>query len=292
MYELNHILNNTYYFSGPTKIGLYRLNDTDVCIIDTGIEERVGKRILKTINENGWNLKFIINTHAHADHVGGNAYIQGETGCKIFANTIEACFTEHPFLNSCFVYGAYSPKELRKKFMLAQKSIVTPIADAKLPEGFEIIDLSGHSSQMIGVRTPDDVLFLADSIVSREIIEKYTVTYIFNVEQYIATLERVKKMSARLFVPAHADVCEDISALAEHNIKVTNGIAETILSMCEKPISFENLLKKVFEKYSLRLDHEQYALIGGTVKSYLTYLSDKELLGNRFEDGVLLFFKV
>ena len=292
MYELNRISNNTYYFSGPTKIGLYRLSSTDVCIIDTGIEERVGKRILKTVNENGWKIKFVINTHAHADHVGGNAYIQGETGCEIFANPIEACFTEHPFLNSCFVYGAFSPKELRKKFMLAKKSIVRPITELNLPEGFEIIDLSGHSSEMIGVRTPDDVLFLADSIVSREIIEKYTVTYIFNVQKYIDTLERVKDMQAGVFVPAHADICEDISALAEYNISVTNGIAESILSMCEKPISFENLLKTVFEKYSLKLDHEQYALIGGTVKSYLTYLSDKELLGNRFEDGVLLFFKV
>ncbi|MBR3299987.1 MAG: MBL fold metallo-hydrolase, partial [Clostridia bacterium] len=65
MYELQHLHGNTYYFAGPTKIGLYRLNDTDVCIIDTGIEARVGKRVLKTITENGWELKFIIITHAH-----------------------------------------------------------------------------------------------------------------------------------------------------------------------------------------------------------------------------------
>ena len=291
MYELHQLINNTYYFSGPTKIGLYRLNETDVCIIDTGIEDRVGKRILKTITENGWKLKFIINTHAHADHVGGNAFLQNETGCEIFANPIEACFSTYTFLNSCFVYGANSPKELRKKFMFSQSSRVTPISKAVLPQGFEIVDLSGHSSQMIGVRTPDDVLFLADSLVSREIIEKYTVTYIFNVELYLETLKRVKDMSARLFVPAHAEVCDDIAPLAQLNIETTEKICETILSLCESPISFEQLLKRVFEIYSLKITYEEYTLIGSTVKSYLTYLSDRELIHTYFEDCILMISK-
>ncbi|MBO4468157.1 MAG: MBL fold metallo-hydrolase [Clostridia bacterium] len=288
MYELQHLHGNTYFFSGPTKIGLYRLNDTDVLIIDTGIEARVGKRILKTITENGWELKFIINTHAHADHVGGNAYLQGQTGCQIFANPIEACFTEYTFLNSCFVYGAFSPKELRKKFMLSEESHITPLSEAQLPEGFEIIDLKGHSSQMIGVRTPDDILFLADSLASEFTIEKYKVIYTFNVEAYLETLERVRNMKARLFVPAHADVTDDISALAEFNVKVTKDLLDTIAGFCREPISFEGLLKKIFDEFSLTMNYEQHALIGSTIKSYLSYLTDREVLKTYFEDNILM----
>ena len=291
MYELQHLCGNTYYFAGPTKIGLYKLNETDVMIIDTGIEARVGKRILKTITENGWELKFIIITHAHADHVGGNAYLQEQTGCKIYANPIEACFTEYTFLNSCFVYGAYSPMELRKKFMLSEESRVTPIGEAKLPEGMEIVDLKGHSSQMIGVRTPDDVLFLADSLASEYTMEKYRLVYIFNVAAYLETLERIKDMKAKLFVPAHADVINDITDLAELNIKVTKDIIKEITDLCESPVSFEGLLKKIFDKHGLNMNYEQHALVGSSVKSYLSYLTDAGTLKTYFEDNILMFSK-
>ena len=288
MYELNQIGKNTYYFSGPTKIGLYRLNETNVCLIDTGIDEGVGKRILKTVEANGWKIDFVINTHAHADHVGGNAYIQEHTGCRIYANTIEACFTENTFLNTCFVYGANSPKELRKKFMLAEKSKVAPIKTAELPEGMEIIDLKGHSSEMIGVRTPDDILFLADSLASEQVIDKYRITYIFNVEDYLDTLYHILDLKAKLFVPAHADVTDDITLLAQINIKATKKIADFLLSAVKEPISFERLLKIVFDAYQLKINHEEYALIGSTIKSYLTYLSDLDLIQTYFENNILM----
>ena len=36
MYELNHITGNSYYIQSPSKMGLVKLNDTDVCLIDSG----------------------------------------------------------------------------------------------------------------------------------------------------------------------------------------------------------------------------------------------------------------
>lgn len=39
--------------------------------------------VLKKLEELGWKLDFIWNTHHHADHVGGNLEIQTATGCQI-----------------------------------------------------------------------------------------------------------------------------------------------------------------------------------------------------------------
>ena len=36
MYELMHITGNSYYIQSPAKIGLVKLNDTDVYLIDSG----------------------------------------------------------------------------------------------------------------------------------------------------------------------------------------------------------------------------------------------------------------
>ena len=90
MYELIHLKGNTYYIENPAKIGLYRLNETDVLLIDTGNDKDAGRKILnKVLKEQGWNLKYIINTHSNADHIGGNEFLQKRTDCKIFAGGAE-----------------------------------------------------------------------------------------------------------------------------------------------------------------------------------------------------------
>lgn len=292
MFELNHITGNTYYISGPTKIGVYRLNETDVCLIDTGIDKKVGQRILQTVTEKGWNVSFIINTHAHADHVGGNAYIESQTGCKIYASTLESGYSRYTEMNSCNLYGAYSPKELRRRFFLAEPSGSQGIGGLDLPDGLKIIDLSGHSAQMIGVETPDKVLFLGDALISRETLEKFGVTYIFNVKQHLKTLKKLKDFDAEYYVPSHAEVTKDIDGLININRDKINENLNIIINLCKEPISFENLLKSVFGVYNVKITFEEYALIESTVKSYLTYLSDNGVIRRFFEDNVLMFEKV
>ena len=39
--------------------------------------------ILRELNAAGWGLDFILNTHWHPDHAGGNAEIKAATGCQI-----------------------------------------------------------------------------------------------------------------------------------------------------------------------------------------------------------------
>lgn len=39
--------------------------------------------ILKALDERGWTLTHILNTHHHFDHAGGNAELKAKTGCTI-----------------------------------------------------------------------------------------------------------------------------------------------------------------------------------------------------------------
>ena len=45
--------------------------------------------------------------------------------------------------------------------------------------------------------------------------------------------------------------------------------------ICQTPLSFEVILKQVFDHYGLTLDHGQYVLVGSTLRSYLSYLADQ-----------------
>ena len=44
MYELKQAAERTYYISAPTKIGIYRTNDRDVYLIDSGDNRNAGKK--------------------------------------------------------------------------------------------------------------------------------------------------------------------------------------------------------------------------------------------------------
>ncbi len=78
-------------------------------------------------------------------------------------------------------------------------------SDAEFLEEIEVIPLSGHFFDMVGFRMPDGVLFLVDCISSRKTLEKYAVSFIYDVEAYLKTLDKVEGMEAAMFVPAHAE---------------------------------------------------------------------------------------
>lgn len=112
MYELSQVGNNSYYIESPAKIGLFRLSETEVCLIDSGSDKDAGRKVRQILDKNGWHLSAIYNTHSNADHIGGNQYLQGQTGCRIFAPGIECNFTNSPILEPAFLYGGFPPKDL------------------------------------------------------------------------------------------------------------------------------------------------------------------------------------
>ena len=286
MYELIQVSDSTCYVQSPAKIGLVKLNDKDVCLIDSGNDKEAGRKVRQILDANGWSLKAIYNTHSHADHIGGNQYLQAQTGCKVYAKGVECDYVNHPILEPVSLYAGCPPKELRHKFLMAQPSTAEPLTDDVLPEGFSIVPLPGHSMDMVGYRTADDVVFLADCLSSQATLEKYGIPFIHDVGAYISTLEAVEKMEARMFIPAHADPAEDISGLARLNIDRAVEIGDEILGICSEASSFEDILRKLFVRYGLTMTLEQYVLVGSTVRSYLAWMMDAGKLTVEIRDGL------
>lgn len=289
MYELINVCQNSYYIESPSKIGLIKTGEKEVCLIDSGNNKETGKKIKRILDANGWKLTAVYNTHSHADHIGGNKYLQTQTGCRIYAPGVECDFTNHPILEPAYLYGGYPFDDLRHRFLLAQESCVEKLTDEDLPEGLEIIELPGHFFDMVGFRTADDVVYLADCLSSKETIDKYQIGVLYDAEAYLKTLEMVKNMNAKMFVPSHAAPTEDISELADYNIAKVLEIAENITAICKEPQCFETILQKLFAKYDLTMTIEQYVLIGSTVRSYLSWLKNTGRMETVIENNMLLW---
>lgn len=288
--ELIHVKGNTYYIKNATNIGVYKVDENSVYLIDTGNDSEAGKKILKIMNGEGWNVLGIINTHSNADHIGGNKVIQDRTNCKIFGYGVEKCITEYPILESSFLYGGYPFKDLRNKFLCAKESNVIDIEN-NLPEGLEYFSLKGHFFDMIGIKTSDDVYFLADSLFSEETITKYHLFFLYDVREFLNTLEYLKSLNGFLFIPSHCEAVNNISNLIETNKKKIEEVLDVILNSCKKS-TFEEILKEIFEHYQLVMNMNQYVLIGSTIKSYLSYLYEEGKIKYEFVENRMLWEQV
>ncbi len=75
---------------GPLQVNCFLLADDktkEAVVIDPGDD---APEILKIIREKGLKVKFIINTHAHFDHVGANRAIKEATGAELLMHKADA----------------------------------------------------------------------------------------------------------------------------------------------------------------------------------------------------------
>ena len=289
MFELIQAAGNTYYIDCPVKMGIYRLPDDKVILIDSGNDKEAGRKILKLLNEKKWTLKAIINTHSNADHIGGNKFLYDRTGCGIYANGMEKSFCEYPVFEPSFLFGGFPNKHLRHKFLMAEASPVNDIGEFSMPPDMETFPLKGHYFDMIGIKTPDNVYFLADCVFSEPVLNKYPVSFIYDIAEFLKTLDFIETLSGELFIPAHTEPVRDVKTLAEVNRRKVFEVIDCIKQICEKPLPFETILKEVFDKHSMEMDIAQYVLAGSTIKSYLSYMLDNNILDIEIRDNYLLW---
>lgn len=292
MFELHQVGARSYYIDCPAKIGIYQASENEVYLIDSGNDKDAGRKVRKLLDEKAWRLKGIINTHSNADHIGGNQYLQQQTGCKIFAHGVEAAFTQHPILEPSFLYGGYPCADLRHKFLLAAKSDVVSLQAADFPSELAVIPLPGHFFDMVGFRTPDNVVFLADCVSSESTLAKYPISFIYDIAAYLRTLDAVESMDAAMFVPAHAPATDSVKTLVQCNREAVHTVAEKIVAALAEPLCFEALLKRLFDTYNLIMGFEQYVLVGSTVRSYLSWLKDAGRITAVFAENMLIWKSV
>ena len=63
------------------------------------------------------------------------------------------------------------------------------------------------------------------------------------------------------------------------------------MNIRREPVSFKRILQGLFDKYGLSVNFEQYALVGSTVRSYLSWLKEGGVLYAFFENNALLWAK-
>jgi len=294
--ELTKIKGNTYYINAPTNIGLYSFKNKNCILIDTGINNSAAKKIDDVLKDNELHPKYIINTHSHHDHCGGNSYFRNNyTGAIVYASQKEKLYMENPELRPAMLYTAFPVKELEVE---SKEIVVDYVLDYGLTkindEKFEVIPLKGHSPESIGIITSDKVCFLGDSIYSDSILDKYSFPYLFNLGEDIDTLNRIKDIDADYFMISHAKEIFDKDKLltqVDRNIRNINNYLEQILVLLEKPLTKEELLESLVILNDLFISFRQYHLNFSSMSAFLSYLTNKGEINYSVENGKVYYYK-
>lgn len=290
MFELKHIKGNTYYYEAFTNVGVYKLNDTQAILIDSCDHKRMAKGLNKMLCEMGLSVKTIISTHCHVDHICGNNFFYQQHGCRILSSKAEQRFISYPDMEPKFYYSGIDTDKTRNPFFLVEGSESEIITCENIPEGFEIIPLPGHSFEMIGIRTPDNVVFLADAILSKETWDNYKMPFFYDVNRSIETMEKIENMKADYFVPSHNPITRDVSELARYNIEKIKEKKELVFD-CAEGKGFDELFKTVMEKQQLSIRTEKYPMYAVMLRNFLQSLVEENRIFGVLENNVFVYHK-
>lgn len=283
--ELKQIGSKTFCIEHDTNIGIHFTDDGRMYLIDTG-SKGDGEKIDEILSREGWVPSCIINTHTHIDHIGGNEFLMRKYGIPAYCTDYDMAFAHYSELEAAYMNGGYPAEKLRTIFahpgMIGFRSI-----EKETPDGIDWTYLPGHSFGMIGIRTSDDIWFLGDSYLSRNFLKQYTFGFIYNVEAYIDTLKKLKEFKGALFVPSHGILETDIVPSLEQNLRSVTEMCGMICETCREYRGQDEILQQMYERLRMHARPAQHALLSSTVKSYLTYLQDRNKLECRFVDNIM-----
>ena len=285
--ELKQIGENTYYIPHKTNIGVFETGENRVCLIDTG-SRGDGEKIDQVIGGRGWEIEYIINTHTHIDHLGGNEYLMKKYKIPAYCTAYDMAFAHYSDLESAYMNGGHPCRQLRRIFS-HPGMIGFDVLERNSFAGIRWTYLPGHTFEMVGIRTADDVWFLGDSCLSGDALKRHRFGYLYDVEGYLQTLEKLKTLEGDLFVPSHGTAEREIGPVAEANRRNIIEIIAMVKDICTEYRSIDQILKQMYERLGIRATLSQHALLSSTTKCYLTYLQDRGELDCRFIDNIMMW---
>ena len=288
--ELRHICGNTYAAVGTGAImGVYRLNERDIVLLDTGVRQKDRADLDAMISENHFFVKGIFCSHAHYDHSGSTQYLRDKWNVPVAAQIIEAGIGATPeSYHGNYTYATY--EQCRQFF--AEEWFTTDVVigrDAKSVSfcgaEFGILQLPGHTAGQIGIVTPDNVAYLADCLIGPAAQAAAKLPTSMCIRDDLNSKASLHNLDCKAYILAHHDILTDIHAITNSNIEMFHQKIREILDCLTDGMTGDQWRSAFSEALGLRTHNPfKLSVIRRNFASFLLYLEDIGAIGVQWDN--------
>jgi len=272
---------------GRVNIGFIKDED-EWYMIDSGLDDDQARRAINSVKDYVSVIKALLNTHSHADHIGGNSYVYKRLGIPIYSSKIEASIGRSPILEPIMLYGGYPIREMKNKFLMAKPSPIAPIEELDNDNfKIDIIDLKGHSPSMIGFKS-NKIIYVADAYLDENLIRKHKLPYNYNPKDALNSLYLLRDMidDGYTFIPSHGEPDERPESQIRLNIEIILKIKNLLESYLVSERFLDDIISYIYRSLELNISElSLHYLYKSAIKGYLTWLYNDDLIDIQVING-------
>ena len=208
-------------------------------------------------------------------------------------------YIDNPILFSAYIMGGNTNEFLNT--ILTNKNMETVNIDKTIEPGriiinneyIDIIDLKGHTLGSIGVLTKDKVFFIGDTLVSEELLSKFELLFLFDIEAYLKSLSILEIIDFEYVVLGHGKKVlsrnEALELAKKHELCVMKYLNQ-LRELTKEPKNLESILKTILNNNKLSYNYKEYHFFKSTLVSMISYLTKLGELNYDLRDGDVLYY--
>ncbi|EGF92793.1 metallo-beta-lactamase L1 [Asticcacaulis biprosthecium C19] len=205
-HEPYHIVDNVWYV-GTAGIGVYLITtDEGHFLIDGATKDgaAIVEDNIKTLGFDIKDVKYIVETHAHYDHVGGLARLKADSGAELVASVADRTALEAGQHEGDNIYGASTFPAVKVDRIVGEGGTIT-LADSTLMARLTPGHTKGATTWTLTALDngqPRRVVFASSvSVAGNVLVDNATYPHI--VRDYRIAFDRLETISADIFLSSH-----------------------------------------------------------------------------------------
>ena len=143
------------------------------------------------------------------------------------------------------------------------------------------------------VITDDKVCYLGDSVFDRNIMAKYDMPFLYNIDYQRLSLAKIKSLDFEYALIAHSKQVYEkaiVNDIIDENLAVLDRYENDILEILKTPNTREEVLQQLLVINDIDCSFETYHYNYSTTGAFLSSLADRKLIDFSYEQGKLYYY--